>query len=298
VRSSKDNLSNRFDFYYYVRKVALAMLGFISWPVLSKRYEHIDHWIRKRRSANIVTAQRDGISYRLDLRQLIDDRIYYDGCFEEAAVDIFSKVVRAGMTVFDIGANIGAHTFHLARIVGETGRVYAFEPTSWAFQRFSTNLELNQELKNIYAMNIALGDENVGRQEYQFRAQWRQDGEWVESEVGVAEFLTLDRFCQDSRLRKVDFIKHDVDGYETKILMGAAEILRRDRPVLIVEMSDFYQRLAGNSFEELATILDRFNYHYHSETDFTLIEDVRTYIEKLNDWDTVNVVCIPPEKCS
>lgn len=289
-------MSSDFDIYRHIRKLALVVLGTISSPGLFKRYEHIDHWIRKKRSARIVTTRRNGIVYRLDLRQLIDDKIYYDGCFEGYAVDVFSQVVKAGMTVLDIGANIGAHTFNLAQLVGEDGKVYAFEPTAWAFQRLVTNIELNTEFNNINAMNIALGDENQKRQEYDFRAQWRQDGKWVMNEAGVTDFSTLDQFCRSNGVGKVDFIKLDVDGYETKILMGAVEVLSRDNPILIVEMSDFYQKLVNNSLDELVSILDELGYRYYREIDLGRIPDVRSYVGKLDDWDTVNVVCLPPDE--
>jgi FkbM family methyltransferase len=291
-------VSGDFDVYRHIRKLALVVLDTISSPGLSKRYEHLDHWIRKKRSARIVTARRNGIVYRLDLKQLIDDKIYYDGCFERYTVDVFSKVVKAGMTVFDIGANIGAHTFNLAQLVGENGEVYAFEPTAWAFQRLVANIELNTEIKNVTAMNIALGNKNQKCQEYDFRAQWRQDGEWVMNEAGVADFLTLDQFCRSNGVGKVGVIKLDVDGYETKILMGAVEVLSRDNPILIVEMSDFYQKLVNNSLDELVSVLDELGYRYHREIDLGPIDDVRSYVGKLNDWETVNVVCLPPEELS
>jgi FkbM family methyltransferase len=56
------------------------------------------------------------------------------------------KLVSPGTLVLDIGANIGAHTLHLAHLVGPNGRVLAFEPTDYAFRKFSRNLELNPNL--------------------------------------------------------------------------------------------------------------------------------------------------------
>src|SRR5688572_20988587 len=72
---------------------------------------------------------RDGIRWQLDLREGIDFSIYLLGSFEPATVRAYRRIVKPGQTVLDIGANIGAHTLPLARLVGPGGRVIAFEPT-------------------------------------------------------------------------------------------------------------------------------------------------------------------------
>ena len=56
------------------------------------------------------------------------------------------KLVSPGSLVLDIGANIGAHTLHLSKLVGPSGRVMAFEPTDFAFRKLRRNLELNPVL--------------------------------------------------------------------------------------------------------------------------------------------------------
>ena len=81
---------------------------------LSKLYE-----IYKLHNRNkIVMAEIDGIKYQLDLNELIDSSIYYEGCFEPMTTAVINKYVREGMTVLDIGANIGCHTLRFAKLVG------------------------------------------------------------------------------------------------------------------------------------------------------------------------------------
>ena len=65
-----------------------------------------------------VVATIDGIKYQLDLNELIDSSIYYDGCFEPMTTAVINRYVREDMTVFDIGANIGCHTLRFAKLVG------------------------------------------------------------------------------------------------------------------------------------------------------------------------------------
>jgi hypothetical protein len=140
---------------------------------------------------------------------------------------------------------------------------------------------------------IALSDQSAGIQKYKFRAQWKKAGGYVEDEVGTAEFLTLDEFQKIERLKQVDFIKLDVDGFETKILSGARNVLNIFQPVLLVEMSDFFQKRAGNSAKELIGILQELGYDFYYE-ELTRIDGVlEKVIAKLKDWETINIVCIP-----
>src|ERR1700744_4645117 len=88
----------------------------------------------------------DGVRFDLDLAEGIDFAIYLGGVFERGTAQALSRLVEPSSLVVDIGANIGAHTLRLARLVGPQGRVLAFEPTDFAFQKLQRNLALNPEL--------------------------------------------------------------------------------------------------------------------------------------------------------
>ena len=93
-----------------------------------------------------VEVTRGGLRWRLDLREGIDLSIYLLGSFEPSVTKSYRRLVAPGDVVLDIGANVGSHTLPLARAVGDTGRVVAFEPTGWAFAKLRANLALNREL--------------------------------------------------------------------------------------------------------------------------------------------------------
>src|SRR5271165_1711624 len=69
-------------------------------------------------------CKRRGIEWDLDLDEGIDLSIYLLGAYEPSMLRAYSSVIRTGDVVFDVGANIGAHTLHFARLVGPTGRVF------------------------------------------------------------------------------------------------------------------------------------------------------------------------------
>src|SRR5690606_28828206 len=72
------------------------------------------------------------------------------GEFSEAEIGLFRQILRPGGVVVEAGANIGAHTVPLARMVGESGAVVAFEPQRLQFQLLCANLALNGMI-NVFA---------------------------------------------------------------------------------------------------------------------------------------------------
>ncbi len=90
--------------------------------------------------------RRRGVAWTLDLREGIDFSIWLLGAFELSTVRAYQRILRPGAIVLDIGANIGAHTLHLARAVGTEGKVWAIEPTDYAMGKLKTNIALNPEL--------------------------------------------------------------------------------------------------------------------------------------------------------
>src|SRR5262245_34452280 len=102
-------------------KVAIARLAYSAISAVRRRVG-LDHSVR---------VVRDGACWELDLREGIDLAIYL-GLFEAGTSRALRRLVRPGAVVLDVGANIGAHTLRLAKLVGESGRVIAFEPTVYA----------------------------------------------------------------------------------------------------------------------------------------------------------------------
>ena len=71
------------------------------------------------------------------------------GEFSEGECDVFRQLIQPGWTVLELGANIGSHTVFLAKRVGPSGRVIAFEPQRIVFQTLCANIALNN-LLNVF----------------------------------------------------------------------------------------------------------------------------------------------------
>jgi len=244
----------------------------------------------------------NGIKYRLDMNQLIDYSIFMNGYFEESTHNAIKTLCKKNMHVIDIGANIGAHTFNLAEIVGEKGSVAAFEPMEWAFKKLKKNLELNN-FRNITLEKIGLSDETLAKEEH-FRSSWpvdkktlsrvftEQTKEIDSDNVKVRsklQFYKLDDYLNKHH-KAVDFIKLDVDGYELKILKGAKESLDKYSPIIIMELCPQCLLRCGDSVEDLIIYLSEMGYKFYNEQTFQLYSDTKKMIEFYPKLSSINVV--------
>jgi FkbM family methyltransferase len=181
----------------------------------------------------IVQASIDGINYELNLGETIDVGIYLNR-YELDVSRAIKKICRPGFTVLDIGANIGAHTLHLAKIAGESGKVYAFEPTDYAYQKLVRNICLNR-FNNINPIQVVLSDKSCLRQSIHFKSSWPTKGNPV-NRNSIVDFVKLDDWCKCENIEHVDLIKLDVDGNEYSVIMGAESLLTSQYPVIIMEV--------------------------------------------------------------
>jgi len=174
--------------------------------------------------------------------------------WEELTTHMFKKVVKEGDVVVDLGANLGYYTLLAARLVGQKGKVYAFEPEPINYSLLLKNIELNG-YDNIVAVqkavsNLAgkvrlfLDSKDTGAHTiYQHGDQ--REGVEIES-------VTLDEFLKDKGYR-VDVIKMDIEGAEMAAFTGMERIIREnDKLKIFIEFYFPGIRRSGSSPEEFA----------------------------------------------
>jgi FkbM family methyltransferase len=91
----------------------------------------------------------------LDPTDLIQEALLVDGYYERATCDLHRKLLKAGDTYLDIGANAGVYTLLASQCVGPTGRVIAVEPNPVIFVRLVENLGLNKFASNVQPVACA-----------------------------------------------------------------------------------------------------------------------------------------------
>lgn len=179
----------------------------------------------------------------------------YKSWSDRAERALLRRLISPGMTVFDIGANIGIYTTFLARLVGASGRVVAFEPEQRNVDRLRTAVRTYEQVEVVHAavsdrsgiLNLYVADDlNVDHRTY-------APGEHRRKCVQV-QAVALDDFVAD--YCPIDVVKMDIQGAELAALRGALQLLSSDSPpVLLLEYWPFGLTRAGDEPTELIRLL-------------------------------------------
>ncbi|HEV7222193.1 MAG TPA: FkbM family methyltransferase, partial [Pirellulales bacterium] len=159
------------------------------------------------------------------------------GEFSESEVAVFRALVKPGQTALDVGANIGAHTVALARLVGPTGKVVAFEPQRIAYYSLCGNVvqnNLDQVVCHQAAVGAAAGKIAVPELDYRREQNFGAIDLSQDYRRAPSHSVPVVRI-DDLGLTACDLVKIDVEGMERQALEGAVETVRRFKPILYVE---------------------------------------------------------------
>jgi FkbM family methyltransferase len=154
------------------------------------------------------------------------------GLYEGTDVRFFQQLLRPGLVVVDVGANIGIYTAVAASHIGSDGQVHSFEPLGEAQDNLRRTIQLNS-FRNVTVHPCAVSDQ-PGKAHLSRNLFNRGDnsifGKGNEVEVTVS---TLDAELPDAH---VDIIKMDVQGAELHALRGGVQLLKRCQPLVFMEL--------------------------------------------------------------
>lgn len=163
------------------------------------------------------------------------------GSYEDFTVELFKSHLRSGMTIVDGGAHIGFYTLLAAQLVGNSGKVYSFEPDYYNYQCLIFNVH-NNNYENVSTVKKAISNKSESVILYQSSGT-------ISSSIGdrnmssrflkgqsvqkiLVQATTLDLELEDSC---VDVIKMDIEGAEMLALQGMSKIIHKN-PSLILFM--------------------------------------------------------------
>jgi FkbM family methyltransferase len=247
-----------------------------------------------------TVVSRGGATFQLDLAQGIDFAIYLGDIFERNTKKALRDLVASGAVVLDIGANIGAHTLHLAMLVGSSGRVLAFEPTDFAFAKLQRNIDLNPPLAGrITAHNCFLAARDGDPLPDSIYSSWPlvPESELHAKHLGramptrSASTRSIDSVLAEAGNPTVQLVKLDVDGFECEILRGATKLLSVQRPIFVMELAPYVLEERGASLAELLSLLTSNGYRLYDErTRQSLPSDEGQLQALIADGESINVI--------
>ncbi len=177
-----------------------------------------------------------------NLKSIVTSVLLAQGDWFEKEMAFWRNQLQPGMTVIDVGANVGVYTFSAALKVGKTGKVLAVEPFNTCVQCLQETCKINDlfwvkvcegaasdknglgklSLHNANELNEVITDESIGS-----------------DNVVSINLFTLDSLIESENLTQVDWLKIDAEGHEMQVLKGADILLEQFKPKIM------YENIAG-----------------------------------------------------
>ncbi len=204
-----------------------------------------------------------------DISPQIEEFGWYED--EKFETKIFEKHLKKGMSVLDLGANIGFYSLFARSIVGESGRVFSFEPFPGNIALLRESIRQNN-FTNVFATESAVSDRSGTSTLYLspdacsehslLDLDFDYDETPMEKTIQVQVTSVDEYFAKNHPDAKIDFIKMDIEGSESRALEGMQKTLKQNQKISIMtefwangfredglDPKDFLDRLVGLGFE-------------------------------------------------
>ncbi|MEQ9001112.1 MAG: FkbM family methyltransferase [Coleofasciculus sp. B1-GNL1-01] len=183
--------------------------------------------------------------------------------YEPVVFNAIHKYCSSGIVCYDIGANIGVWSLKLSELVGEEGRVYAFEPVSKNINLLKENIYFSG-LNNIEILPVGLGSQQSTCKIYVPTDSGRAAlaPESINDRSEDIEIKCLDDIWESQGFPNVGFCKIDVEGSEPLVLKGGSKFFQEVRPIVCCEINPFKLKKMGQKQEDIFETFQSWNYIY------------------------------------
>ncbi|MGF1539575.1 MAG: FkbM family methyltransferase [Pleurocapsa sp.] len=186
------------------------------------------------------------------------------GTYEVPIQNIFAQQLKAGDVFYDIGANVGFFTIIAAKLVGNKGKVYAFEPGKDNASSIRHNATLN-DFSQIEVIEKAVA-ETSGQGEL-LLAKYSGGHALATADAPpdlagkvTVDLVSIDELIAQNQIAPPNFVKVDVEGAELEVLKGMKETIKTYQPTIIYEIDDGDDAAYQRKYRELESYLQSLNY--------------------------------------
>jgi FkbM family methyltransferase len=248
---------------------------------------------------------RNEITFEVDIQEGLDLSLFLFGNFQKHVSENPFIQLPENATIIDVGANFGLMSLNYAKTYPK-GKVYAFEPTHYALEKLKRNLELNPKLnERVQVTNSFISSEVSDTPGIKAYSSWKVDGSkdsdkhdthggTAKSTDGVGS-ITLDAFCAQNNIDKIDFIKIDTDGHELEILTGAKDAIKKYLPIIIFEIGIYVMEERDIDFSHYSDYFKSIGcrmFNSSSGKEITL----ENYLTHIPQRGTIDILAVPAEK--
>ena len=215
--------------------------------------------------------------------------------YEKNETNFVKDSVNKGDVVIDIGANIGYYTLMFAKLVGDTGKIYSFEPDPRNFLILEKNIQINGYNNVILekkSVSSKLGKSILYVNENSAGSSMHKPNNVV-NQIDV-DLITLDNYFEVNSITP-DFIKIDIEGYELNALKGMESILQSsDKTKIMIEYNPLTKKEFNSDPMDNLTFLSELGFKFKdlnsSVQTFLTFEDIKQEYE--NSKKLTNFICI------
>ena len=195
------------------------------------------------------------------------------------------KTLKPGSCFIDGGANIGFFSLIASKIVGQTGTVFSFEPTPLTHTYLKKNINVNNA-SNIIISKYGLSS---SKKQLPFQIFDNPEGNSVisdkaceltyENEIIKINTISIDEFCTENKIARIDLIKLDIEGQELEAIKGAKKVLLENHSIKIIFELNIANNKHGIDFaKKIFDELIKLNF-----SNFQTLVNPRNTINDLND---------------
>ncbi len=176
----------------------------------------------------------------------IGKELFINGVYEKNTIELIKKLLDGSSVFFDVGANIGCISLPVAKLT--SAKIYAFEPSHSVFNFLKENVQQNN-ISSIVLSKAAV--HSIHNKKLHFFATDQKYGGSSLSPVYnqdsyEVQSVSLDEYCKERNINKIDVLKIDVQGHEAEVLKGCQSLLKEKKiKAIIFEMESWAEKLAG-----------------------------------------------------
>ena len=218
----------------------------------------------------VIVKNIQGSSMILDIKDVgISHELLLTGVHESESTKQIRSEIKPGMNILEVGANIGYYLLIESKLIGDQGRIYAFEPSPVNMRMLKANIALNNIDNLVTTYPHGVGNE-AGMQKFYIMSKGNMSSFITRAEDRIiktrdhidVEIIRVDDFFKEEAVQ-FDYVRMDVEGYELEVLKGMQNILTSEnspRGMFIEVHSELLNKIADCSCESFLGFMKGMGY--------------------------------------
>jgi FkbM family methyltransferase len=195
---------------------------------------------------------------------IVAQTIIQNGVFEKEVVELAKTYIRKGTAVLDVGSNFGQMCVLFSNMVGELGKVYAFDADDFIFEILKKNIAVNNKpnIVPIFGAVHNKGDEILFFPEQDF-VEFQTYGsygiDYTSRKGREVRSLTIDSL---NIKEEISFMKIDIQGGDLQAMQGAVQTIEKNKMPIIFEYEYHFEDKFNMNFQQYVDFVAQINYKF------------------------------------